>query len=417
MAENIKDPKSKAELMTYPATKRRLAMLGKIAFGALLGTGVVAGVVVVSINAHILLLLAIFAGAGLYAIKETRAIYLRNKHERELTEQLNHRAEAAKKEIDQIDFDKLTQTVDLLAEHPEHFLAHEKERLYAQLHELIHAMKTLVPYLAVRKSKSGAKNEAVQDYLDSLKLNQARLETLKNRVNLTRGDKKDAEPDPAYLQIRPTPKAPLVQKSLGARLWTYTKKTANRFLSFGLGMSSGVAIGMGVLTVVMGAAGVAALLSNPVGWAMLGVMGLGLIVGAAAVAMDYLVTRPQERKIHELSVSNHKVQDHGTNVQKIRGQLAELHENKKSFIAKQKQVHEEKAHLFLELQSKSKLVEAHKIALEETHVAKENEIAKKDERIKFLEEQVRALEHKNAAFQDEKRPKALPDDRESEKPR
>ena len=96
MAANVQDPKSKTELMTYPAAQRRLAMIGKIAFGALLGTGVVAGIAVVSINAHILLLLAIFAGAGLYAIKETRMIYLRNKKERELTEQLNREAEAAK---------------------------------------------------------------------------------------------------------------------------------------------------------------------------------------------------------------------------------------------------------------------------------------------------------------------------------
>ncbi len=419
MAELIKDQKSKAELMTYPAAKRRWAMLGKIAFGALLGTGVVAGVVVVSINAHILLLLAIFAGAGLYAVKETRAVYLRNKHERELTEKLNREAEAAKKEIDQIDFEKLKQTVDLLVEHPEHFRPDEKERLYAQLYELQQAMKTLMPYLAVRKSKTTNNNAEVDRYLDALKMNASKLDALKNRVNETRGVKKDDLPDATYLQIRPTPKPPLVQRSLASRFWTYTKKAANRFLSFGLGMSSGVAIGMGVLTVVVGAVGVASLLSNPVGWAMLGIIGVGLVVGAAAVAMDYLVTRPQERKIHELSAAKHKVQDHGTNAQKIRGQLLELHEHKKVFINEQKLKHEENNRIFLELQSQGRVVEQHKqekTVLEETVMTKDQEIAKQAALIKSLEDQLRILQEEKAASPEEKRPKAEAEGRDSERP-
>jgi hypothetical protein len=168
------------------------------------------------------------------------------------------------------------------------------------------------------------------------------IEALKDRV-----DRKRTVPGtpPKKEYLTPDPHPATVNKepvSLASRLWTVTKKLGNRSLSFLGGASTGVTIGVGVLTFMAGAAGAAALLSNPVGWAMLAIVGGALVLGAVAIAVDYYFAKSQQRKIDVLTLSKsfvhsrtHRVIGNNANIEHIKLEQDEKMESNKKLALEQ----------------------------------------------------------------------------------
>jgi hypothetical protein len=120
------------------------------------------------------------------------------------------------------------------------------------------------------------------------------------------------------------------------------KKLGNRFLSFLGGASTGVTIGVGVLTFMAGAAGAAALLSNPVGWAVLAIVGGSLVLGGVAIAVDYYFAKSQQRKIEVLTRSKsfvhsrmHRVIGNNANIEHIKVEQDEKVENNRRLALEQ----------------------------------------------------------------------------------
>jgi hypothetical protein len=82
---------------------------------------------------------------------------------------------------------------------------------------------------------------------------------------------------------------------------TFCMKLGNRLLEFVGGTTIGIATGMGVMELVAGATAAATLLSNPLGWVGLAIIGGGLLFGALTVCIVYTVSRNQDKKIGQLN--------------------------------------------------------------------------------------------------------------------
>jgi len=329
-AAEKKSIKEHKDLITYPTVSRTFSFLVKLAWGVLFGAGTVVGVIALVPTAHLLIVGALVVGAGVFAIKAARDAYKKNQEEKKLTKIVNDEIDASIVAIQTINIDRLVELGKSFEDdrNPDPSSAIRKEKLYAHLFEMEQAIEKLMPYIKAKKPG------AVVDNIVDIKNGISALKLTVNRLRSEPGQ------PPKEEFLTPAPRLPIARpqgKTILGSLWTGTKKISNRALSFLGGASTAVTVGVVALTFFAGVAGTVALLSNPVGWAFLSIIAGAVVVGAAAVAIDYYMARSQQKKIDKLTTAKFTVESRGKMVTKLGAdidhigveQAAKLENNKK----------------------------------------------------------------------------------------
>lgn len=327
--DDMSQVEKQKKLMTFPRGQRALGYLAKIGWGLLLGAGTIVGIIALVPTAHFLIIGVLVTGAVLYAVKTAKEIHAKHQEERKAIENLE---KAITKSVEQFkeEMRKFHEIEELCQEaHLRELQDNEKEELYAYIWQLQQRLKEIKIARAAQNNDNWQLDDVVgiEDRINTARLsvfrslnhatperqafgNSVRNDShhpLQKLARTTRGSLDiviNEAPLPAYMPEKiKRKKDPGWFSSPG----TFFSKLGNRALEFTGGFCAGLAVGVAVLSFAVGAVAAGALLSNPVGWAFLGVIAGAAIVGALAVGVSYLVNRSQQEKINKLTHETNQI--------------------------------------------------------------------------------------------------------------
>lgn len=269
------------ELATYPRTERILTGSAKVVLAILSG-----GSTVVTFIFFTALLTEIAAGAFaigalIYAIKAFRDAHKKRVEERALTKELNEHIDAIRQLFTADFFLRLNHLIQLCKANQ--LAEDETEQLYAHLFELKKVLAIVNPVMASTYVK------AVEDG----------IVIVKEKVCAFRPESPDEDYQPHMNEGVICFESEVPQKKPFSLL-RIAKQLGNRTLSFVAGASSGVGIALTVAALGFG-------VSNPAGWVLAAIVGVGLLVGVVSVAVDYYLSRREEDKIQRLHQKNREL--------------------------------------------------------------------------------------------------------------
>lgn len=310
--------------LSFPTGGRFSGYALKVLWGLLLGAGTLVGIMALVPTAHFLIIGLLTVGAISYTAKTLWDIRKKHKEEKQLLHEVNHLVDESMDEFEEnAEFDVLESLVDALEHAP---VKPDAERLYAHVCELEESLDRIKPLAAAKKTSDphNPNNRAVQfgNYLRDNHVEQ-RLRDFKTRIDRFRGPHQG---EPYHHHHRQIVRAAPVKKE---KSWFHSprvffQKLGNRAMDFLGGATAGVAIGVGVLSFVAGAAAAGALLSNPVGWAMLGIILGAVAVGTLAVVINYTVSRGQQKKIDNLSHTKSGLENTNAGLKHIKNSMRQM---------------------------------------------------------------------------------------------
>lgn len=285
------------KLKKYPSGERAATGIAKALMAILIGASTVVTIVLVGTVLHPFILGGLAFGAGAYAIKAIRDIYKRNKEEKRLTTELQKKSN----EIDALFANngafskcKLDDVFTLIAQNK--VVPEEIESLHKKLVKVQESLQIVFPGCDQKKEIK----QRIAEKISILEDKHQHLEQKKLSIQLPHLSESGRQSLSLRRSrsvtnlVKANPSVGEKVKEAGSWSWTKMKQLGNRTLSFMGGAAAAASVGVGVAIIVFG-------VSNPAGWILLGILGASVLVGAAAVTIDYVASRRQERKIQELT--------------------------------------------------------------------------------------------------------------------
>lgn len=302
--ENASNKSDEQELLNYPTLKRASSLLTKFFWGILFAVDVVFTLIGFVGTAPFWIIGGLIIGA-VYFIRSLREVYKENKKEKKLVKEVGRKIDNfSNRLIDVLDNGKIKdiQAIILALEEEQGKAAQEREHdveaIYHHIRELAVTITKLEVFLTEKISY--AKDNLVNKYQASKNKFigvKSELKTLQDRADKLRPSSNQGKIKREHLVMHTAQKKPNEHESVLSKFWVFTKKSCNRLFSFSahaIFMSTIVAAILGFLGITAIAA---FLVSNPIGWAVLGAM---FIMSAGGVLIDYTIMRKQKNKIRKL---------------------------------------------------------------------------------------------------------------------
>jgi uncharacterized membrane protein len=264
------------ELSHYPTTERVLTAAAKVAMATLAGGSTIAGLLVFASTTSILTVVFLGIGSFVYAIKAIRDAHKKRQEEKKLTKDIINIREQMREQFTD-DF-RLTLNRLINLSKYNHLSEEETERLYKHLFELKEALSIVFSDLNAIPSYKTIVDNGIEEV--GKQVRQFRC--------LTKHE--SCLPDAKYGVISLQEPS---QEDESLSVSRIAKKAGNRVLSFMAGASSGAGICMSIAAFCFG-------ISNPVGWALVGIVAVSCVVGLISVAIDYHFSRREENTIKSL---------------------------------------------------------------------------------------------------------------------